>query len=134
MKLNFTISELLDSIVANQAGIKNIPDNKQTLDNMLILITECLQPLRNFINKPMIVTSGYRCPKLNSHPDVKGASNSQHLTGQACDFVVNGLTPNQVIDMVKCSGIEFDQCINEYNQWVHISYRRGKNRRQFIKV
>ena len=54
IELNFTISELLKSDVAEKYNISNIPD-KQSLDNMLILICECLQPIRNYINKPIII-------------------------------------------------------------------------------
>lgn len=128
--LNFTMNELIKSDKAKQHNINNMPTNAETLDNMLILIIQCLQPLRNFIGKPIIVNSGYRCQKLNTL--VNGAPNSQHLTGQACDFVVQGLTINQIIEKVKASGIEYDQLIDE-KHWVHISYNKNKNRKQFLK-
>lgn len=129
-ELNFTISELLKSDIAAESGIKNIPADVQTYDNMLTLIVKCLQPLRNFIGKPMIITSGYRSQEVNKKAG--GVTNSQHLTGEACDFIIMGLAPQQIIDLIKRSGIEFDQCINEYNQWVHISYSKSKNRKQFL--
>lgn len=133
IKLNFTMSELLKSDIAEKYNISNIPD-KQSLDNMLILICECLQPIRNFINKPMIISSGYRSPRLNGHPLINGAPNSQHVTGQAVDFTIKGMTPKQIIEKVKGSGVEFDQLINEHNIWVHISYNKGKNRKQILEI
>ena len=133
IKLNFTMSELLKSEVAEKYNISNIPD-KKSLDNMLTLIIECLQPIRNYINKPMIISSGYRSPRLNGHPLIQGKDNSQHITGQAVDFTIKGMTPKQIIEKVKASGVEFDQLINEHNIWVHISYNKGKNRKQVFDI
>ena len=133
IKLNFTMSELLHSDIATKYNIYNVPD-KEHLDNLLILICECLQPIRNFIDKPMIISSGYRNPRLNSHPLINGKPNSQHCTGQAVDFTVKGMTPKQIIEMVKRSGVEYDQLLNEYNLWVHISYNKGKNRKQVLEI
>ena len=133
IKLNFTMSELLKSEIAEKYNISNIPD-KKSLDNMLILMLECLQPIRNYINKPMIISSGYRSPRLNGHPLIQGKDDSQHITGQAVDFTVKGLTPKQIIEKVIASGVEFDQLINEHNIWVHISYNKGKNRKQVLNI
>ena len=133
IELNFTMSELLKSEVAEKYNISNIPD-KQSLDNMLILICECLQPIRNYIDKPMDISSGYRSPRLNGHPLINGSLTSQHVTGQAVDFTIKGMTPKQIIEKVKASGVEFDQIINEHNIWVHISYNKGKNRKQVLEI
>ena len=133
IKLDFTMSELLKSDVAAKYNISNIPD-KQSLDNMLILICECLQPIRNYIDKPMNISSGYRSPRLNGHPLINGSQTSQHLTGQAVDFTIKGMTPKQIIEKVKGSGVEYDQLINEHNIWVHISYNKGKNRKQVLEI
>lgn len=133
IKLNFTMSELLKSDIAEKYNIYNIPD-KEHLDNLLILICECLQPIRNYIDKPMDISSGYRSPRLNGHPLIQGKDNSQHTTGQAVDFTIKGMTPKQIIEKVKGSGVEFDQLINEHNIWVHISYNKGKNRKQVLEI
>ena len=133
IELNFTMSELLKSDIAEKYNISNIPD-KKSLDNMLTLIIECLQPIRNFIDKPMNISSGYRSPRLNGHPLINGAQNSQHVTGQAVDFTVKGLTPKQVIEKVIASGVEFDQLICEHNIWTHISYNKGKNRKEVLYI
>lgn len=131
MELNFTISELLKSDVAKRASIKNIPAKAQTFDNMLLLIINCLQPIRNYIGKPVIITSGFRTPVLNQI--VGGVANSQHLTGCAADITVPGLSINEVIQKIKVSGVEYDQLIHE-GSWVHISYNKGKNRKQYLTV
>ena len=133
IKLNFTMSELLHSDIAEKYNIYNVPD-KEHLDNLLLLICNVLQPLRDYIGKPIIINSGYRNPRLNSHPLINGKPNSQHCIGQAADFIIKGMTPKQIIEKVKGSGVEYDQLINEHNIWVHISYNKGKNRKQVLEI
>ena len=130
MKLNFKMSELIHSDRAVQEKINNMPDIN-SLDCMLELIVNCLQPIRDLIKKPMIITSGYRCKLLNENVD--GKDKSQHMKGQAVDFKIEGMKPAEIVNIIKESGIEFDQLINEYDSWVHVSYCKGKNRRQVLK-
>ena len=131
MKLNFSFSELLYSNTAEQYRIKNIPDIEEA-DNLLELIVYCLQPIRNKLGKPMIITSGYRCEELNNK--IGGVKNSQHTKGQAVDFKVKGMTAKEVINFIVDNNFEFDQLINEHDMWVHISYTKGKNRKQVLKL
>lgn len=130
MSLNFLISELIYSDIAIENNINNMPDIN-ALDNMLELIFYCLQPIRELIKKPMIINSGFRCRQINFLAG--GALNSQHLTGQAVDFKIKGMTPKQIVEIIQKSNIEFDQLINEYDKWVHISFNKGKNRKQVLK-
>lgn len=130
MNLNFSISELCHSDNAINAGIDNTPSIKE-VDNLLNLIFYCLQPIRDKLGKPMIITSGYRNQKVNFLAG--GAINSNHLTGCAADFHVQGMTIQQVIDFILKLNIEFDELGNEYNKWVHIAYRKGNNRRKIFK-
>ena len=129
--LNFKISELIHSDTAIKYKINNMPDIN-SLDCMLNLIVYCLQPVRDTLKKPMIISSGFRNSEVNRL--VGGAKNSQHLKGQAVDFIVKGMTINQIIEIIKKSNIEYDQLINEYNKWVHISYVRGGNRKQCFSI
>lgn len=128
--LNFKISELIKSETAIKHKLNNTPDIN-SLDNMLDLIHYCLQPIREKIGKPMIISSGYRSEKVNKL--VGGAPNSQHLKGQAADFQVKEMTPAQIINIIKNSNIEYDQLINEYDRWVHVSFVKGKNRKYILK-
>ena len=64
MNLNFKISELIHSDKAIEHNINNMPD-VNSLDNMLILIVNCLQPVRELLKKPMIITSGFRNAQVN---------------------------------------------------------------------
>lgn len=134
MKLNFSMSELLHSDEAKRHGINNIPNDAFILDNLLTLIAECLQPIRNSIGRPIRVSSGYRCKTLNDLPTIKGAKNSEHLTGCAADIQVAGMTPKQLIEKIKSSGVEYRQLINEHNLWVHISYSKGNNIKQCFEI
>lgn len=128
--LNFKISELIKSDIAIKYNINNMPDIN-ALDCMLDLIYFCLQPIREIIKKPMIITSGYRNKEVNKL--VGGVFNSQHCLGQAVDFIVKGAKPEQIIKIIKNTNIEYDQLINEYDKWVHISYRKNNNRIQVLK-
>ena len=131
MNLNFSITELCKSDKAKQNSIKNTP-NIAAVDSMLNLIFYCLQPVRNLLAKPMIITSGFRNAQLNKL--VGGVSNSQHLEGKAADFIVKGETAAGIIFKIQTSNIEFDQLINEYDKWVHISFNKGNNRRQVKRI
>ena len=79
----FTLKELTKSETALRHGINNTPDKKsqQNLEKLIELI---LDPLREAYGKPIVVTSGYRCEKLNRI--LGGAKTSQHVTGEAADI------------------------------------------------
>lgn len=131
MKLNFTITELCKSDTALKARINNTPP-MEVSDNLMYLIVNLLQPLRDKLGKPIIVTSGYRCAHLNKMVD--GKPTSQHLVGQAADIKVKGMTASALQNFIATSGLEFDQCINEYNKWVHVSYNINGNRKQCFNI
>lgn len=119
----FTITELSKSSTASRLGIKNEP-NAAEKKNLEAIINNILDPLREAYGKPIIVTSGFRCPKLNKV--VGGSSTSQHPLGQAADIrsVQDTVVENKKIyDLIVSLKLPFDQLINEYNyDWVHVSY------------
>ena len=129
--LNFSIKELIHSDNAIKSGIDNTPNIEQ-IDNLLNLIFYCLQPIRDKLKKPMIITSGFRNQKVNFLAG--GKANSQHLEVKAADFVVKGMSITQVVNFINSSGVEYDQLINEHNKWVHISFNKGKNRKQSFRI
>ena len=133
MKLNFSISELIHSTTAASYNINNMPD-LNSLDNLLLLIVNCLQPVRELLGKPMIVTSGYRCKLLNDKLGSKDTS--EHRQGKACDFVVTGMTVSDIVLKIKHSAIPLNQLIEEHdkkgNKWVHISYSKTGNKRDVL--
>ncbi len=61
-----------------------------------------LQQLRTAYGKPMIISSGYRCPK---HPiEAKKASPGAHASGQAADIAVQGNDAHQVLKLAMAAG------------------------------
>ena len=134
MEKLFTEKDYLDMAV--QHNINNMSDINSLC--MLDLIVFCLQPNREKIAKPMIITSGYRNAQVNKlvggAVDKNGNPTSQHCKGQAADFSIKGMSIASIIDFIKRNGFEYDQLINEYDKWVHISFVKGKNRKQCFKI
>lgn len=131
--LNFTLSELIHSDTAVKYNLNNMPDIK-SLDNLLCLISECLQPVREVFGKPVRITSGYRTKRVNAL--VGGSDKSEHLTGCAADFIINGFTVAQIVERIRKTNIPFNQLIEEHskdNAWVHISFKKTGNKREVLR-
>lgn len=130
----FTIQELTKSATAQRKGIDNSP-SFQVRANLTALVEKVLDPLREAYGKPIVVTSGYRCEKLNRA--VGGAASSQHVKGQAADIRSVQDTPEEnkkLYDLIVKLGLPFDQLINEYGyDWVHVSFG-ARHRRQKLKA
>lgn len=130
----FSIKELTKSATAARKGIKNDPSIEEC-KSLTALIDRVLDPLREAYGKPIIVTSGYRCPKLNAA--VGGSASSQHVKGEAADIRSVADTPEEnkkLFDLIVKLGLPFDQLINEYNyDWVHVSFS-PRHRRQKMKA
>ena len=116
---NFSMSELCVSQTAIRQGRAIVPD-KNERNYLIMLVRSVLQPVRELVGRPVVITSGLRPPWLNTM--INGSKTSQHMKGQAVDFVVPGMHPLNVCHKIKQSDIKFDQLICEFNEWVHISY------------
>lgn len=133
MKLteHFTLEELVHSDIANQEGIDNSP-TKEVAARLAVLACKVLEPARQAYGAPITVSSGYRCPALNSHPRIKGEKTSQHLKGEAADIQCKDL--RRLFDILKT--LDVDQLLFERNskgtRWIHVSYRATGNRHQVI--
>ena len=132
---NFTLDELLASETAKQQHIINAPGVDEVCA-MCALVHNVLQPLRDAMNEPIKIGSGYRCTRLNKA--VGGVANSQHTKGQAADLCIDGdmAKGRKWFEWIK-THCEFDQLILEHNSkgsyWVHVSFRAdGQNRKQVI--
>jgi len=78
-----------------------------------------------FGDKPISITSWYRDPESNKQ--VGGAKESQHMSGKAVDFNVQGINPRAVASrMEKYWGSNGG--LGAYNGWTHID-NRGKRAR-----
>ena len=131
----FTIQELTISNTAQRKCIDNTPDQKAAAA-LTALVANVLDPLREAWGRPIVVNSGYRCPKLNRA--VGGVARSQHTKGEAADIrtLSNRRWENeQLFKLIVQLKLPFDQLIDEYNyDWVHVSFVEGKNRRQVLHV
>jgi uncharacterized protein YcbK (DUF882 family) len=74
----FTIEELTKSDVAKKNNIANIP-SIQERNNLIALVDNILDPLREAYGKPIVITSGFRSDKVNKLSG--GSSTSQHRLG-----------------------------------------------------
>lgn len=131
---HFTLSEFFRSSTAAKNGIKNEPsiDERDTVvRNINLLVDNVLDPVRDIVNTPIIITSGYRCPQVNRL--VGGVNNSQHMSGCAADFRIKRgthLTMRQVFFYI-CDTLEFDQLIYYRSKnIIHVSYVPNCNRRE----
>lgn len=132
----FTLKEFVYSKTAKDEHIDNTPP-QEIVDHIEEFMT-VLDELRDAWGSPIIVSSGYRCPKLNKA--VGGASNSSHQYGWAGDLYPK----NGYIDMFFNFCREFfknrpfDQLIDEYkgdSHWTHLGYKHkdGCQRRLVMK-
>ena len=127
---DFWLNEFLISQTAKRLGLDNSP-TKQVIDNLKLLATEVLQPIRDKIGRPIIVTSGYRSPSVNRA--VGGSRTSQHMSGQAADIICPGM-PAIELCMYAEKQVVFDQLIYEFDSWCHISFVKGQNRKHVFTI
>lgn len=128
---NFTFEEFTKSVIADSNKIDNTPD-KESREN-IIKLANILQTIRDEFKKPIIISSGFRCDKLNKA--VGGVSNSDHRFGAAADIHTKSDKPDDnktlfdtICMLAKAGRIECRQIINEYNyNWIHISVNNKHN-------
>ena len=142
MKLtaNFTLDELTKSQTAERKGINNNPSPEQ-IENLKALAVNILQPVRAHFDKPLIISSGFRCAQLCI--EIGSSVNSQHCADNeaaAADFEIWG-TDNEVLATWIKSELEFDQLILEFYKdneptsgWIHCSYSTDHNRHQSLRA
>lgn len=135
---HFSLSEFFHSSTAAKNGIKNEPsiDERATIvRNINLLVDNVLDPVRDMVGAPIIITSGYRCPQVNRL--VGGVGNSQHMSGCAADFHVKGLTPSMMYELFLYifNTLEYDQLIYYRSKnTIHVSYVENCPRHEaFIK-
>lgn len=125
---HFILEEFTRSATAKRLNIINVPSTQQ-IENLRQLCINVLEPVRTQIGLPLHIDSGFRCPKLNEA--VGGVSDSQHLEGRAADIIpVGNIGLNTVFDDIARSSLEYDEIILEFEEWIHISFNVGKNRKK----
>ena len=131
---HFTLQEFERSRKAQELGIDNhVP--ARLIPALEQLCQQVLEPLRIYAEEPVVISSGYRCPKLNRL--VGGALLSQHVKGEAADIRI----PDRLTGMRWFAWLmentTFDQLIWERRGstcWIHVSCRKDLtlNRHQVL--
>jgi len=124
---HFTLAELVASEYATRHEIDNTPDT-EALANLHAL-AEGLERARVILGEPMIVSSGYRSPKVNSA--VGGSRTSYHQRGLAADFRCAGQSPAEICKRLLFAKdiVLYDKLILEYPRsggWTHIQFPDGE--------
>lgn len=120
----FDLGEFLYSDTAIKLGIQNYPDSFEIVDHLRELKDTILNPLREAWGSGILVTSGFRCKKLND--SIIGASKtSVHQIGYAVDLVPMNGEINDFIAFCRkwFKDKLFDQVIIEKSgktRWIHV--------------
>ena len=140
---NFSLKEMTQSQTALRLGLDNEP-NEEQIENLKQLCLNVLQPLRDYYETPIKVTSAFRSAKLSEA--IGSSSKSQHCKYEAVDlqYVKRGKMDNLMIYQTLIDlDLEYDQCILEFGDstatsdptgpdWIHLSYKITDNRRQVL--
>lgn len=133
MSIHFSLSELTRSTTATANGIDNSP-TPEALPNLYRLM-ELLEQVRHLLgDRPMTITSGFRCPELNRL--VGGAATSAHQQGLAADFLCPQFgSVTDIVHFLARSDLHFDQLIEEHaggKSWVHIGLSQSGYRHEVL--
>jgi len=150
---HFCLDEFTKSSTAIKHGIQNNPP-QEAVENLRALCVHTLEPLREALGLPIVITSGYRTRELNRLL-VCHSNKSQHMSGEAADFHVaepkdlnlepgtlNPAKPTRRELLIRAfrliitdDSIVFDQCII-YPSFIHVSYVRSgrKNRSKLTRA
>lgn len=112
---HFTFEELTHT---DHRELDNTP-NEAELAN-LTRLAGFLEQVKTLLGgKPIMVNSAFRSKAVN---DAVGSKDtSQHRIGCAADIRVPGMTPDEVVRAVIASDLGYDQVIEEYSRWTHVS-------------
>ena len=124
MRVQLTKNFYLDEFQCKD--LSDIP--LEVFDNILEL-ADNMQVIRDILKRPITVNSGYRSPEYNEK--IGGKKGSKHKLGQACDFTVKGLMPNEVAKAVKMLITEMlisQGGVGMYDTFTHYDIRGTKAR------
>ena len=93
-----------------------------TVDAELI---DVLQSLRDYIGKPITITSGNRCPVYNQF--IGGAKASYHIRGRAADIQVQGVNPAVIQGYLEATYPD-KFGVGSYSLFTHIDTRTKRAR------
>ena len=138
---HFNLEELVYSSTAKSKGLKNEP-TQDHIENLKLLCEYVLEPIREKIGCPLVISSGYRSEKVNAL--VGGSKTSQHILGQAADIQIFDKTKTNkdlfdcIVSMIKSNEIQIGQCIWEFGEtepnWVHVSLPTSRHRNEIMRA
>ena len=130
---NFTLEEFTDSQTAARKGISNAP-SPSAMKN-LERLAETTEKVRAILgDRPVIISSGYRSPKVNAA--VGGSKSSAHMSGLAVDFTCPSFgAPLAICKELQShmTELKVDQLIHEFATWCHLAIG-GKERHQVLTI
>jgi zinc D-Ala-D-Ala carboxypeptidase len=133
---HFTLEEFTDSQTAARKGIPNVPPIGSPERANLMRTAEVMEQVRTILgDKPILISSGYRSPAVNSA--VGGSKSSAHMSGLAADFSCPGFgTPLAICKKLHphMKELGIDQLIHEYDTWVHLGLSAGDPRHQALTI
>lgn len=127
---HFTLSEAMASAKARAQGIDNTPP-AALIPALTYIAVNVLEPIRAHYGVPLVYDGGlswYRSPALNAVVD--GVVNSQHLTGEAVDIEVPGITNIELAYFIR-DQLRYDELGLEnwdgtpQGGWVHVGASAG---------
>jgi uncharacterized protein YcbK (DUF882 family) len=94
------------------------------IQNVRRLATE-LETLREMLNEPIIILSGFRC--FTHNKEVGGVKNSQHMLGLAVDIYVKSKTPHQIFLLARQRESFYKGGIGQYprHDFTHLDIREN---------
>lgn len=133
---HFELREFIASRKAKEHRIDNTPP-EEAVENLRALCQHTLEPLREALGLPIIITSGFRTMALNNLL-AHASDRSQHMAGQAADFYVDKGSREELIkafhEILQNPKIDFDQLIL-YPTFIHVSYvSKERNRHGILKA
>lgn len=119
LSTHFSLEEMVYSATALRWGMDNTPSGAQ-VSNLRALCLDQMEPVRLVLDCPLHVDSGFRTPAVNTTVG-STSKHSDHLDGNACDFIPIGMPLRLAFDKIRASNIPYKQLIIECNAWIHIS-------------
>ena len=133
-KRHFTLYELIKSDTADKLGIVNVPNFAQ-VQLLALFVDSLLEQLREAAQRPIIITSGYRCKELNEA--VGGVKSSYHqiIDGHcAVDFTLGNSGLNRAFhSLMEKSDLPINEWIlGKDARYIHVSWHPWKRKRECI--
>lgn len=124
LSVHFELDEFLVSQTAARLG-RIVEPTESDIRNLRRLCETVLEPLREDLRRPILISSGLRPLWLNMA--IGGSKTSAHMDGRATDFNVPGMKPLEVCRRVGELGLPVDQCIHEFppHGWTHLGIARA---------